>query len=47
LDLLGIEEKSAESSVQLKVLPKLKGRQKDLLDSLGYNEWRKIGKDSK
>jgi len=26
----------------LAVLPKLSGKQKDLLDALGYNNWRKL-----
>jgi predicted metalloprotease with PDZ domain len=47
LENLGIEEIKENSSVKLKVKDKLKGRQKDLLDKLGYNNWRKISGKSK
>jgi predicted metalloprotease with PDZ domain len=32
---------------QIKVMPNPNGRQKDLLDKLGYNQWRKIGQKTK
>jgi hypothetical protein len=38
----GILAEKSDFGIQLKVLPKLNGRQKDLLDKLGYNQWRKI-----
>lgn len=47
LETLGIEEIKANSAVKLRVKEKLKGRQKDLLDKLGYNNWRKISEKSK
>ena len=47
LENLGIEEIKENSVVKLKVKDKLKGRQKDLLDELGYNNWRKISGKSK
>ena len=39
LSLAGLEIKNG-----LSVMPKLNGRQKDLLDALGYNNWRKLSK---
>jgi predicted metalloprotease with PDZ domain len=42
LTALGIEQEKSDFGVQLKVATKLNGRQKDLLDKLGYNQWRKI-----
>lgn len=47
LKQLGIEQNAAGEFIQLKVRDKLTGRQKDLLDKLGYNNWRNIGKNSK
>jgi predicted metalloprotease with PDZ domain len=44
LDNLGIEAIETDFKTQLKVKKKLSGRQKDLLDKLGYNNWRKISK---
>jgi hypothetical protein len=37
--LAGLEMKNG-----LSVMPKLNGRQKDLLDALGYNNWRQLSK---
>lgn len=42
LALFGIEQEKSNFGVQLRVSEKLNGRQKDLLDKLGYNQWRKI-----
>ena len=39
ISLAGLEMKDG-----LAVIPKLSGRQKDLLDALGYNNWRKLSK---
>jgi predicted metalloprotease with PDZ domain len=41
LDAAGLE--TADNST-LKVKAKLNGRQKDLLDELGYNNWRKLSR---
>ena len=41
---LGIEAIETDFEIQLKVKKKLKSRQKDLLDKLGYNNWRKISR---
>lgn len=41
LEAFGIESASADFSTKLKVKTDLNGRQKDLLDKLGYNNWRK------
>lgn len=41
LESAGIEAESA-TTTQLKVKTNLSGRQKDLLDDLGYNQWRKL-----
>ncbi len=38
----GIEQTIENSFVKLKINAKLNGRQKDLLNELGYNNWRKI-----
>jgi len=38
----GIEAVTQNSVTTLKVLPKPNSRQKDLLDKLGYNTWRKL-----
>lgn len=43
----GIKAVDNNSFTQLRVLPKLSGRQKDLLDKLGYNQWRKLGQKTK
>lgn len=42
LEAIGIEAKEENSFTKLVVKPKLNGRQKDLLNELGYNNWRKI-----
>ncbi|MEO5859601.1 MAG: hypothetical protein ABIR33_11700 [Pyrinomonadaceae bacterium] len=39
----GIEAKQAGRTTTLKVAAKLNGRQREILDRLGYNNWRKIG----
>lgn len=44
---VGIEQIPEKSSARLKVLKKPTRRQKDLLDKLGYNNWRKIGRELK
>ncbi len=44
---IGLEQLESNSSFRLEVKQKLSGRQKDLLDKLGYNNWRKLGKKSK
>lgn len=41
LSLVGIGAVKSDFGIELKVLDKLNGRQKDLLDKLGYNQWRK------
>ncbi len=47
LQTFGIETTMENSFVKLNVKAKLSGRQKDLLDELGYNNWRKISRKSK
>lgn len=47
LRLAGIESTSANYNTTLKVVAKPSGRQKALLDKLGYNNWRKLPADSK
>ncbi len=42
LQAVGIESTSENSFIKLSVKAKLNGRQKDLLNKLGYNNWRKI-----
>ncbi len=42
LETLGIISEKEGFRVKLRVLDKPNGRQKDLLDKLGYNRWRKI-----
>ncbi|MDQ3712381.1 MAG: hypothetical protein M3388_09200 [Acidobacteriota bacterium] len=44
---VGIEAKVENSFIKLSVKTKLSGKQKDLLDKLGYNNWRKISEKSK
>jgi hypothetical protein len=39
---LGIEAGKNESGTLLKVIAKPSERQKDLLDKLGYNQWRRL-----
>ena len=41
LDSIGIATSETNFGIKLKVKSKLNGRQKDLLDKLGYNNWRK------
>lgn len=43
----GIESSSTNFNTTLKVVEKPSGRQKALLDKLGYNNWRKLPADSK
>lgn len=43
----GIENTGDARFTNLKVIGKLSGRQKGLLDELGYNNWRKLSKDRK
>ncbi len=47
LDAIGIEPATENFATKLKIKAKLNGRQKDLLDKLGYNNWRKITRISK
>lgn len=42
IESAGIEMQSADRSAKLSVVAKPTGRQKDLLDKLGYNNWRKL-----
>lgn len=43
LAAIGIDSKQIGRATTLSVAPKLNGRQKEILDRLGYNNWRKIG----
>lgn len=47
LKLFGIEQTKSNFGIELKVSDKLNGRQKDLLDKLGYNQWRKKLKNTR
>ncbi|HMS39648.1 MAG TPA: hypothetical protein PKE69_05435 [Pyrinomonadaceae bacterium] len=47
LEAVGIEAKLENSFTKLVVKAKLNGRQKDLLNELGYNNWRKLVQKSK
>jgi hypothetical protein len=47
LDAIGIESATENFTTKLKVKAGLSGRQKDLLDELGYNNWRKNSESSK
>jgi predicted metalloprotease with PDZ domain len=47
LESLGIESTDENYSVRLKVKAKLNNRQKDLLNELGYNNWRKTSRIGK
>lgn len=47
LEAIGIESATENLATKLKLKVKLSGRQKDLLDKLGYNNWRKIAESSK
>lgn len=42
LNIFGIQIAEDGNATRLKVMPELSGRQKDLLDKLGYNQWRKL-----
>jgi len=47
LEWFGIESAEENFQTKLKVKAKLNNRQKDLLDKLGYNNWRKLSKSSR
>jgi hypothetical protein len=47
LESIGVEISETDSVVKLEVKAKLNRRQKDLLDRLGYNSWRKIAEKAK
>lgn len=47
LNSVGIEQEKTDFGFQLKVMANPNGRQKDLLDKLGYNQWRKFGQKKK
>lgn len=47
LSAVGIDAADNDFSTKLKIKTKLNGREKDLLDKLGYNNWRKLTSDSK
>lgn len=47
LDAFGIESREENFMTKLSVKTKPNGRQKDLLDKLGYNNWRKLSQSSK
>lgn len=47
LNSVGIEQETSDFGIQLKVMANPGGRQKDLLDKLGYNQWRKFGQKKK
>ena len=47
LQAIGIESATENFTTKLKVKAGLSGRQKDLLDELGYNNWRKNSESSK
>ncbi|HRH44304.1 MAG TPA: hypothetical protein PKY82_21905 [Pyrinomonadaceae bacterium] len=47
LNSVGIEQEQTDFGIQLKVMANPNGRQKDLLDKLGYNQWRKFGQKKK
>ena len=47
LDAAGIESATENSMTKLRVKANPNGRQKDLLDKLGYNNWRKRSESSK
>ena len=42
LNFFGIQSFADGNAARLEVQPNLSGRQKDLLDKLGYNQWRKL-----
>jgi predicted metalloprotease with PDZ domain len=43
LSAAGIESKQTGRTTTLSTVPKPNGRQKEILDRLGYNNWRKLG----
>ncbi len=47
LETAGIEAAAENSFTKLAVKAKLDNRQKNLLDDLGYNNWRKIVRKTK
>ena len=47
LQPFGIKTETENSFLRLRVADKPSGRQKDLLDKLGYNNWRKISRKAK
>lgn len=47
LDTTGIEIVSSKDGSKLQIKAKLQTREKDLLNKLGYNNWRKLLRDSK
>ncbi len=47
LETIGVEQAEENSFAHLKIRAKLTGRQKDLLNELGYNNWRKISEKQK
>jgi predicted metalloprotease with PDZ domain len=47
LESVGIEAKEESFITKLDVKAKLSGKQKDLLDKLGYNNWRKTSDKKK
>jgi predicted metalloprotease with PDZ domain len=47
LESLGIEANEENRTTKLSVKKKLNGKQKDLLDELGYNNWRKLSERRK
>ena len=42
IEIAGLETGPGTSSGGLRIKPKLTGKQKALLDKLGYNNWRKL-----
>ncbi|HEX8288756.1 MAG TPA: hypothetical protein VF556_12205 [Pyrinomonadaceae bacterium] len=47
LEAIGIESAEENFQTKLKVKAKLNNRQKDLLNELGYNNWRKLSESSR
>ena len=47
LEIAGIRVVSENNHVRLSVVAKPAGRQRDLMDKLGYNSWRKPSESSK
>jgi hypothetical protein len=45
--LAGLLSEERDLTTELKTVEKPSGRQKAILDRLGYNAWRKVGSDSK